>query len=229
MPAPSAPAIRETLLGIIAEQIPRNPIDANLQAGSILNEAARALGAVHNVELEQALLTQWHELFRTGYLAWGFNIANPNPPFCHVTDRGRLALERLSRDPGNPGGYLRHLSSLAQLNPVSASYLTEALDCYVSSSYKAAAVMVGAASESIVIELRNLLLERLTSTGQTLPRNLEDWRVKTILNALRAYFDGVQRQFPEKLREEYDAYWSAFTQQIRATRNGRPPNERSAH
>ncbi|BBI99514.1 hypothetical protein FGKAn22_12070 [Ferrigenium kumadai] len=219
MTPPTALNIRETLLRAIEEQSPRSPIDSSLQSGSILQAAARALGAAFNTELEQALLTQWHELFRTGYLAWGFNIANPNPPFCHVTDRGRAALERLSHDPANPSGYLRHLNSAAHLNPVATSYISEALDCYVSSSHKAAAVMVGAAAESLVIELRDLLLERLRSADQTLPRNLDDWRVKTILNSLRSYFDSVQRQFPEKLREEYESYWSAFTQQIRATRN----------
>lgn len=219
MPPPTALNIRETLLEIIAEQSPRSAIDSSLQSSTILNAAARALGAAYNTELEQALLTQWHELFRTGYLAWGFNIANPDPPFCHVTDRGRAALERLSHDPGNPSGYLRHLNSATQLNPIAASYLSEALDCYVSSSHKAAAVMVGAAAESLVIELRDLLLERLRIADKTPPRNLDDWRVKAILNSLRSYFDRVQSQFPEKLREEYEAYWSAFTQQIRATRN----------
>jgi hypothetical protein len=35
------------------------------------------------------------------------NLSNPNPPFFHITDRGCRTLESLSRDPGNPSGYLR--------------------------------------------------------------------------------------------------------------------------
>jgi hypothetical protein len=34
----------------------------------------------------------------------GVNLSNPNPPFFHFTERGRRALERLSRDPEIPPG-----------------------------------------------------------------------------------------------------------------------------
>lgn len=78
---------------------------------------------------EQAILTQWGELFRTGLLAWGLNLINPDAPFLHLTVRGRQSLANVSRDPSNPAGYLRHLSSIASLDPVSNSYLTEGLEC----------------------------------------------------------------------------------------------------
>jgi hypothetical protein len=211
--------IRETLLTVISEKGSRKEFGSNLQAGGILDEAARRLNTRNNIDFEQALLTECYELFRTGYLAWGYNISNPNPPHCHLTERGRITLERLSRDPGNPAGYLRHLYSLANLNPVSKSYLEEGLECYVSSFYKASAVMVGAASESLVIVLRDFVAERLTSTGRAPAKNLLDWRTKTIIDALKQLFDAEKENFPTELREEYEAYWQAFTQQMRATRN----------
>lgn len=211
--------IREVLLSVIEEKIPRRPTDATLQTGSVLNEAGRRLNARNDPNIEEALLTQWHELFRTGYLAWGFNLANPNPPFCHLTAQGREALAQLSRDPANPEGYLRHLYSVANLNPISKSYIEEALGCYVVGMYKAGAVMVGAASESIVIELRDSVVDKLNSYGRTASRDLSNWKVRNILKGLRALFENEKSNFNETLRDEYEAFWSAFTQQIRAARN----------
>jgi hypothetical protein len=43
--------------------------------------------------------------------------------------------------------------------------------------------------------------------------------VKTILDGLLDVLDSKKASFPRPLREEFDAYWSAFAQQIRTTRN----------
>ena len=105
--------IRGTLLAVISERQPKRPSDAYLQLGSVLHETARRLGITRNIDSEQALLSQLHDLFRTGYLAWGADIANPSPPFFHVTESGRRLLGQLTRDPGNPAGYKAHLYSVA--------------------------------------------------------------------------------------------------------------------
>lgn len=147
--------------------------DASLQQDSVLEETKRRLGITYNLTKEQAILTTWHDLFRTGYLAWGLNITNPNPPFFHVTESGRSVLSSLSRDPGNPAGYLRHLAAIATLNPIGHSYLMEGLDCYVAGLYKAAAVMVGGATESIILELRDVTVQKLTALDKSIPKNYE--------------------------------------------------------
>lgn len=54
---------------------------ATLQQGSMLNAVARQLGVRSDPDLEQVILTQWHDLIRTGYFAWVLNLSNPNPPF----------------------------------------------------------------------------------------------------------------------------------------------------
>ena len=172
-----------------------------------------------DADLEQALLTQWHDLMRTGYFAWGFNLGNPNPPFFHSTERGRRALERLSRDPANPAGYLAHLRSVGHLNPVAHSYLTEGLDCYGSGFYKAAAVMIGAASESLIIEIRDAVKAKLIATAVPEPKGLSDWRVKTMLDSLHSLLEAKKSGFPRDLREDFDACFLAFAQQIRSSRN----------
>lgn len=205
--------IREALLSEIKAQEPKTQMDQTLQQTSILKAAEKKLGGGH----DEAILTQWGDLFRTGLIAWGFNLMNPNPPFFHLTARGRQALENLTRDPSNPAGYLRHLASIATPNPIAMSYLTEALECYVAGLFKAAAVMIGGSAESIILDLRNSTVQKLKSLGRTAPKSLEDWRIKTVLDALRSFFDGQKLQ--HELREPFDAYWLAFSYQIRSTRN----------
>ncbi len=110
--------VRAVLLEVIREQTPKNWNQQNMQAEGVLRAAAERLGVRQNLLQEQTLLTEWQELFRTGYMAWGLNLANPNPPFCHPTDRGQQAIEWLNRDPSNPSGYLGHLYSIAETNAV---------------------------------------------------------------------------------------------------------------
>jgi hypothetical protein len=38
-------------------------------------------------DLQQAIVTCWHDLFREGTLSWGYDLDNPDPPFFHIPDR----------------------------------------------------------------------------------------------------------------------------------------------
>ncbi len=213
------PSIREVLLTEIKVQEPTGYSGPTLQQTTVLDAVARKLGANQNPELERAILTQWSELFRTGLLAWGLNLSNPNSPFFHLTERGRQALQNVTRDPSNPAGYLKHLASVATLQPISMSYLVEGLDCYVAGLFKASAVMVGAAAEGVILDLRDVTVQKLNLLSKPVPRSMTDWKIKTVSDSLRNFFEGQSAQITRELRDSFEAYWSAFAQQIRTTRN----------
>lgn len=216
MPQPVKPSIREVLLAEIKAREPTSQMNQALQQRSVLDGAAHTLGGNYD---QQAILTQWNELFRTGLLAWGYNLSNPDPPFFHLTERGRQALSNLTRDPSNPAGYLRHLASVAVLDEIAMSYLTEGLECYVAGLFKAAAVMIGAAAESVILDLRNKTIRKLATLGRPIPREMEDWKIKAVSNALYNFFRARKTEFGRELQEPFEAYWSAFSLQIRTTRN----------
>jgi hypothetical protein len=204
--------IRAVLLQVIADTGPGN----SLQSRSVLQNAANQLGLKGDA-MEQALLTQFHEFFRTGYLAWGLNISNADPPWFHLTEQGRKTLAQLSSDPGNPEGYLRRIDAFASINPIARSYLDEAVRCYVADLYKAGAVMIGGSAESLIIELRDEVLAKLAIKGPSPSSGLKDWRTSKILKGLKGILDG--QKLPNDLKARYDSFWPAFTQQIRAARN----------
>lgn len=209
--------LRRTVLEVIEELGESDKF--HLQSGSVLQKSAERLGIRGNFEEEQALLTFFGDLFRIGYMAWGCNLANASPPFCHITDRGRQSLARRSRDPANPDGYLAHLHRVGSLNPVAESYIREALSTFGSGCPKATAVMVGAAAESIILAIRDALTTRLDALSESTPKKLTDWRVKPILDAIESLLTAQKKNMPSDLFAAFESYWPAFTQQIRVARN----------
>ena len=76
--------MKQTLLDVAKRALEKGPGYA--QEAVVLREAAELLGA-RNLREQQELLTNWHELFRRGELAWGYDIDNPNAPFFHLVER----------------------------------------------------------------------------------------------------------------------------------------------
>jgi hypothetical protein len=208
--------IKKVLLEIIAKECP----SGTGQSGGILQKIEKILNISHNDEEEQqAVLTVWNDLFRIGLLAWGLDFCNPDPPFFHVTDKGRNALKHISRDPSNPDGYLHYLETKVELSDTTKSYVIEALQTYNSNNYKASAVMIGCASESIIIEMANNVVNKLESLNQSPNKKLSDWKIKTILEGIKSFFDSHKSDMPKEVFELYEANWSSFAHQIRQGRN----------
>lgn len=212
---PPLQSIREVMLEVIEEFSTRGQ---SLSIWSILNAVANRC-EIRTPAQEQAVLTVWHDFFRFGLLSEGINFSNPTFPDFHITSRGREVLKCINRDPANPDGYLAYLASKASLDDVSQSYLEEAVHAFNSSSFKSAAVMIGAAAESLILCLRDKLVAKLSTSGTPLPTGLNDWRIKTVQDALTTYFDSQKRTMPRGLRKTYDAYWLAFAEPIRRVRN----------
>ncbi len=229
----SGQPIRQVMLQVVEEFSKKGP--GYFQAGPILNAVAERCNS-RSTEQQQAVLTVWNDLFRSGMLAQGYDLSNPTLPFCHLTTRGREALKHISRDPSNPDGYLAYLTSLAVLDDISRSYIEEAVNTFNSASFKAAAVMVGCAAEALILRLRDKLASKLATDGTSVPNGLNDWRIKTVRDALTTYCDERKATMSRRLREAYEAYWTAFAEQIRRVRNDAghpqsidPVSEESVH
>jgi hypothetical protein len=196
--------IHQVLLEVVVELSKIN--NSYMQSGAILQKTAERLGIHHNPTYEQALLTLFYDLFRNGHLAWGFNLANVDPPWCHVTEQGRETLRHLSRDPANPDGYRAHLSSHGILDPIANSYLEEALKTYNTGCFKSTAIMLGTASESVILELRNVLVKRITDIGRAPAKKLSHWQIKTVLDALKADIEPQKESMSKPLKEAFEAF-----------------------
>jgi hypothetical protein len=209
--------IRQALLD--AANVASRGSPNNFQTGTILSRAANKLNIRGDLETEQVLLTMWHDLFRQGMIAWGYDISNSQPPFCHLTEQGRKVLCHMSRDPANPDGYMAHVDSHGVLSATATSYLNEALQTFNSGCAKATAVMIGGAAECVILDVRDTLVSKLNDLGQTVPKSLNDWKVKTVLNSIQTVLDSKTKSIPYAIADNFKSYWPAFTQQIRVVRN----------
>ena len=185
----------------------------------ILPEAERlALGA--------AVLAYWNDLLRSGNIAFSSPGLQWDPSLFHLTDTGRKALEKLGRDPINPDGYMHHLKHCATLDPVSESYIKEALHTYQAGCHKATAVMVGTAAEGMILHLRDALASRLRAARKKLPKDMAGWKIKAVCDEVGALLEANQKHMQPELSSAFDTYWAGFTSHIRAIRNksGHPNN-----
>jgi hypothetical protein len=209
-------SIRQTLLQVCEKYARIGP--GYFQSSPVLNETAKRLG-IRSLEDQQALLTVWGDLFRLGVLAWGYDLSNTAPPFMHLTEVGRRTISNLSRDPYNPAGYLAAVRPLLAPGSVALSYLEEGVNTFQAGCLKATAVMVGAAAESLVLDVRDALVARLNSIGTPVPARLTDWRVKTARDAVEAEVEARRAQLDRRLYERFSAYWVAVSDQMRLARN----------
>jgi hypothetical protein len=73
-----AESARDILLGVIEDYAPIGP--GYLQTGPVMAEVARRLqGKVLGANSGQAVLTAWHDLFRSGLLAGVGTCRTPSP------------------------------------------------------------------------------------------------------------------------------------------------------
>jgi hypothetical protein len=80
-------------------------------------------------------------------------------------------------------------------------------------------MMVGAAVESIALDLRDAMVSKIKSLGRKVPKDLESWRIKTVLDCLQKEIIAKQNDMPLVLRETFESQWASFVHQIRIARN----------
>jgi hypothetical protein len=223
MAAVDGAGIRQKLLVLLdnatkANQSRITPREIIKQALKDLNLQQNAAAHEH-LAAREALLTCWHDLFLSGNLAWDMG-ENGVIGQCFVTKRGREMLKHLSRHPSNPAGYLEYLKQGATIGAITQGYVEEALMAYNACCYKAAAVMIGAANERIILDLRDAAVKALTDRGKNVPPVLKkDQFIKPVHAALKKTLEAHKSSMTNALRESFEAHWDPLVHQIRAGRN----------
>ena len=183
--------VKITLCQIIDQN---NKRGGTLQAETILstalNQICQEYGGQRN-QNEKVLKRVYADLLRNGEITSGIGISNMSPSFFEVTDKGDETFEYLNRDPGNPQGYLEHLSEKAEIDNITKSYLNEALQTYNANCFKAAAVMLGCASERLILNLAEILVEKIKGKGDEPPKKLTGWMISQRI-------DGIEHELNQK-------------------------------
>src|SRR3989338_5281864 len=100
------------------------------------------------------------ELILAKILVPGTDEFNYNLPFIHLTEFGKEQINQTLPTPYDPDNFLKSVKQLIpNIDGITYFYLSEALRCYHSNCYTASAVMIGAASENMILNLCNILVE----------------------------------------------------------------------
>lgn len=146
--------------------------------------------------------------------------------YLRLTDYGAEVATEQRWSPYDPAAYLKALANQApKSSKLCGIYVEEALRCFRSGSYLATAVMLGAASEGVVLDLFKSLLDAMKTNG----RMPEASGYETKLNKTQSvfekhkefkkYFEPIRAKLPGSLNDDLDLQLDGVFNLIRYYRN----------
>jgi hypothetical protein len=124
-------------------------------------------------------------LVTQGILIPGLDDGNQGLPFLRLTEYGRRCVDEDRFLPHDPDGYLREFNeALPGADSTVVEYLTESLQCYIHGLNRAAAVMLGGASEQMVLLL---IASHTASIGDAAEKRNFDADIENAHSIFRKY------------------------------------------
>ncbi len=158
-----------------------------------------------------------------GVLVPGKDDNNPNFPFVRLTDYGRKCIEADRLLPHDPDGFLVQFQrEVPSADPVIVEYLTESLQCFLRGLNRAAAVMLGGASEKVVLLMFDALGSAISVQTRKKKYDLEMDKATSIFKKYEVFerrFAPVLPTLPKELRDNLDSLVRGVFDLIRSSRN----------
>ena len=151
----------------------------------------------------------------------GSNTSNPNWPWFRLTDFGKQVVSG-SHHYYDPEGYAEHLQSIVpELDDVVRQYALEGTRCFKQRLWFAAAVMLGAAAERLVL----LLLESIRDAEsdpqqkQECTNLLDKPRLPAIFSLIKDRLDSLEATIPYNVHQGSITHLNSLFEMIRVHRN----------
>jgi len=173
---------------------------------------------------ESALIDEliW-SLIIQGVLAPGIDDSNRNLPFLHLTDYGRKCVEENKILPHDPDGYLVEFrKAVPMADTVTVEYLTESLQCFIRGLDRAAAVMLGAASEKSVLLLIDSCAASIADPTKRAATQAQIEKAPSIFRKYEIFekqYPAFKANLPKDLTENVDSLLRGVFDLIRNSRN----------
>lgn len=119
-------------------------------------DAEQLLGSVEASRVAVAVQEILWRLMVQSIIAWGSDSANKQYPFFRVTEHGRAVLADNRSQPYDPDGFLQEFDRLVpNADAVVRAYLEEAVRAFNARCFRAAAILLGGASEKAILLLHD--------------------------------------------------------------------------
>ena len=204
------------------------------QLNAIYRETARhavnrgfvsRVGESRDWQMDSSDIEKVRELFWAfliqGVIMPGINSANPALPFYTLTEYGRNVVNSPDPVPHDPDGYLKHLGDVApNLNPIATSYIAEGLECFQRATYTASVVMLGVASERLILDLAESVMNKLTGKERdNLVRKLTGTKITVVYEETMKRLKPRLHNFPRSLSDGFEGLTDGVFNVIRMHRN----------
>lgn len=223
---PSVQEIKERIMKVIKEF--EESRYKNHHTNNLFNRVNEGF-SFRTIEEQQILLSSWNEFFLSGYVAPGYDLGNNDLPFFHLTKLGKEALANWSADPANPDGYLTFFQGEYELDQYTMEYARESLLAFNRQCNLSAVMMIGIASERILYLLRDTIVNKQASSGNSVNKDLQDHSIKRVIDSIEKEIITRKRDIPQSLYERFDAHFSSLAHHLRYSRNdvGHPSDPRA--
>ena len=163
----------------------------------------------------------WSLIIIQGVLMPGHDGMNPNVPFFSLTEYGREVVNSEDPVPHDPDQYLIHLKGLApELDQVAVSYVAEGLECFQRGTYTASMVMLGVASEKLILDLANAVHKALLGKeAENLLREIQRGKIARIYEETMKRLTPRMPRLPNPLNDGLGAHIDGVFTTIRTHRN----------
>ncbi len=155
-----------------------------------------------------------------GVIAIGSNSNNEQWPWLGVTEYGKACLKAGEILPHDPEGYLRTLATARPLDPTEQRFVGQALEAFLRNLPDASAVMLGCASEHLLLVLANSLAAKDPTQPSVWAKRAND-KALTLLKHLDQDMEqrGADKKLSPALKEQRATTFAGIAQIIRIARN----------
>lgn len=216
----------------LAEDVLRLAVARGLVPQPAQGDGVSAFGrpAAHLPQAESARICRLVEeamwdCMSKGLLIFALDESNSRWPFYRLTSRGAEVVREASPQPYDPDGFLKHLArTVPALDADVRGYIEEAVRAYVSGCPRSAAVMLGCASEKMVLLLCEALEASISDPkkkAEFLAQLAKKWMISHKYAALSdrlELMEGAGR-FPREHGESVKTYLPIGYDLIRQCRN----------
>ena len=157
------------------------------------------------------------ELINRGVLVQGLDSSNPEWPFLSLTEWGEEYVKQGGPDAYDPDGYLRALDADGQLDEIERRYLSEATAAFRTDLTNSSAVMLGAASEHLLVRLANEIV--VADATATKVQKAITAPALGLLREVRRYIEPKRKTLPRDLAENFETTFLGVASLIRTSRN----------
>jgi len=186
--------------------------------------------AYENALCDKVLTVVW-ELILEGVFSPGTSLQNPSLPGLRLTDYGRRCFEAGELTPHDPDDYLKRLrTACPNIDATTLLYVEEALGSFRAGRFLAAAVMIGVASESMLLRLVDAVRGALNRADQTsFDQATKRGKAKTYHDEVMKVLNQPTVNLPSAIKgDDLSVFVSGIFNLIRQTRNvaGHPTGRR---